>query len=120
MKKHATYVEEHWVKVKIWDPTHVYNINWYDYIPLRYINEFVEYSHTSIRGLLHRGRIDLRAVMKICDMTFIKRSYVPALQILYNHPEKNSRQKFMIDIYYNKVDLQVAKIVPSDNNLKLI
>jgi hypothetical protein len=52
---------------------------------------------------------------------FVKKDYVAALQMLYNHPEKHSRQKFMIDVYYNKVDLDDSKIHnPSKNNLKLL
>lgn len=120
MNKKPTYVTEHWVEVKIWNPEHVYNINGLNYVPLRYINEFTEYSHPWVRGLIHRWRLDFRAVMTMCDMTFIRRDYIPALQMMYNHPEKRSKQKFMIDIYYNKVDLDEPKIIPSKDNLKLI
>ena len=114
-------VIERGVEVKLWNPDHVYNINWDDYVPSSYINEFCDYTHSSLRWLLHKGRVDKRAIMYISNLMFVKKDYVAALQMLYNHPEKHSRQKFMIDVYYNKVDLDDSKIhTPSKNNLKLL
>lgn len=115
-----TRILEKGVEIKNWSPDHIYNINGVDYIPLRYINEFCDYSHSSLRWLIHKGRVDGRAVFNLCNLIFIRRDYIPALQILFNHPEKHSRQKFMIDIYYNKVNIEERKIKPDKNNLKLL
>lgn len=105
MNKNSTRVVEKWVEIKVGDPSHVYTINWYEYVPLRYINEFTDYTHSSLRWLIHKRRVDSRAIFNLCNLILIRRDYIPALQILYNHPDKHSRQKFMIDIYYNKVSV---------------
>lgn len=108
------------VEIKNGSPEYVYNINWNDYVPLRYINEFTDYTHSSLRGLIHKGRVDLRAVFNLCNLILIRRDYIPALQMLYNHPDKHSRQKFMIDIYYNRVNLDGQKDKWSSDNLSLM
>lgn len=121
MLKDPTRVLEKWVEVKVWDPSHVYNINGADYVPSSYINEFCDYTHSSLRGLLYKWRVDRRAIMYISNLMFVRRDYIPALQMLYNHPDKHSRQKFMIDIYYKRVDFDENKVVkPSENNLRLL
>jgi len=105
MKITATRVIEHWVEVKVWDPAHVYFINGLNYVPLAYIEEFTDYSRSRVRGLINCWRVDKKALLIISNMTFIRRDYVPALQMMYTNPDKYSRQDYMIDIYYKKIDL---------------
>jgi len=39
-------------------------------------------------------------------MIFVRRDYIPALQMMYFAPDKFERQNFMIDIYYKKHELK--------------
>jgi hypothetical protein len=41
--------------------------------------------------------------MKISNLTFVRRDYIPALQMMYHDPNKYARQDYMIDIYYNRI-----------------
>lgn len=99
-------VIEQWVEVKIWNPEHVYNVNGINYIPLLYIEEFTDYSRSRVRWLIHEWRVDRRAYMHLGNMILIRRDYVPALQMMFTSPDKYSRSKYMIDIYYKKVDIK--------------
>ena len=98
-------VEEKGVMVKCWNPKHVFNINGTNYVPLSYIEEFTDYSRSRIKGLINSWKIDKNAILKISNLTFIMRDYIPALQMMYFDPDKWSRQSYMIDIYYNKKEI---------------
>jgi len=99
-------VIERWVEVKVGNPEHIYNINGVNLIPLSHIGEFTDYNRATVRGFYNQKRIDARAVQKVGNQLFIRRDYVPALQMMYNDPEKYSRQKYMIDIYFEKQELK--------------
>jgi len=99
-------VEENWVEVKVWDPSHVYFINGLHYIPLAYIEEFTDYSRSRVRWLIREWRVDKNALIYITNMIFVRRDYIPALQMMYFAPDKFERQNFMIDIYYKKHELK--------------
>lgn len=103
-KKFKTVIE-HWVEVKVWPKEHEYFINGATYVPLPLIEEFSHYSYQRVRGLIAEERIDKRAIKKICNLTFIKRDYIPALQMMYFDPNKHNREQYMIDIYYKRVEL---------------
>ena len=98
-------VLEKGVEVKLGSPCHVYNINGLDYIPLTHIEEFTDYSRSRVRGLHHAWKLDRRAFMMIWNLLFMRRDYLAALQMMYSSPDKYSRQKYMIDIYYNKIKI---------------
>jgi len=102
MKNISKRIIERGVEVKVWNPEHVYNINWLSYVPLVYIEEFTDYSRSRVKWLINSWRVDKNAILKISSLTFVRRDYIPALQMMYHDPNKYERQSFMIDIYYNK------------------
>lgn len=105
MNQNEERIMEMGVEIKVGDPEHVYNINGINYIPLTHIEEFTDYSRSRVRGLYHAKKLDSRAFIMIWNLLFMRRDYVPALQMMYNSPDKYSRQKYMIDIYYKKVEV---------------
>jgi len=96
---------ERGVELKVWNPKNIYNINGLNYIPLTYVEEFTDYSRSRVKWLINSWRVDKNAVLKISNLTFIRRDYIPALQMMYYDPKKFSRENYMIDIYYNRIEI---------------
>jgi len=103
MENKINRVVENGVEVKVWPIEYVFNINGLNYVPLPYVSFFTDYSRSRVKGLICSWRVDPRAIMKISNLTFVRRDYIPALQMMYHDPNKYARQDYMIDIYYNRI-----------------
>lgn len=80
----------------------IFTINNEEYIPLPFVWFFSSYSYSRVRWLIKEGEISRDEILKICNLYFIKKSYIPILEKRRYINKKRWSEEYMIKQHYSK------------------